>query len=64
MLPGKPASPGVHRVSLLENDGRVGCEIRGPARTTRWWFTPGRNGLDVETVSPSGKVTRHPVWAD
>ena len=31
-------------------DGRVGAEIAGPRRTTRWWFEPGRLGARVEVV--------------
>lgn len=39
-----------HRIRLLEDDERVGCEIRGPRRTTRWWYSPERNGVLVEIL--------------
>ena len=30
--------------------GRVGADIVGPRRTTRWWFEPGRLGATVEVL--------------
>ena len=51
MLPSALAGRPAHRVRLLEEGGRVGCEIAGPKRTTRWWFTPGKNGVDVQVVA-------------
>ncbi|MEW5943818.1 MAG: DUF4962 domain-containing protein [Pseudomonadota bacterium] len=39
-----------HAVRLLESGNRVGCEIVGPRRTTRWWFIPGRSDARVEIV--------------
>lgn len=49
-----------HRVRLLESGNRVGCEIVGPKRTTRWWFEPGRNGAEIETLV-EGESRRHQV---
>ena len=52
-----PTASGVqptHRVRLLESGKRVGCEVVGPKRTTRWWFEPGRNQVDIE-VSARGE---------
>jgi hypothetical protein len=52
-----PAPLGVkptHRVRLLEEEGRVGCEIVGPSRTTRWWFATGRDEFEVVEVRASG----------
>jgi hypothetical protein len=47
-----------HRVRLLEDGLRVGCEIVGPKRTTRWWFDPSINGPVVEVVDSTG-VRQH-----
>jgi hypothetical protein len=63
MLPSSLTSSPAHQVRLLEETDRLGCEIAGPKRTTRWWFSPGRNGLDVEVISPSGASTTYPVWS-
>ena len=46
------------RVRLLESGPRVGCEIAGPKRTTRWWFEPGSNQVDIE-VAAGGEVRRY-----
>jgi hypothetical protein len=62
MLPSSLTSSPAHQVRLLEETDRLGCEITGPKRTTRWWFSPGRNGLDIEVISLDGEITRHPVW--
>jgi hypothetical protein len=43
-----------HRVRLLEDGVRVGCEIVGPERTTRWWFDPAVSGPIVEIVDSNG----------
>jgi hypothetical protein len=40
-----------HRVRLLESGHKVGCEIVGPKRTTRWWFEPGRNQVDIDVAA-------------
>ncbi len=50
MLPTLAGESPLARVRLLEADGRVGAEIAGPRRTTRWWFEPGRLGARVEVV--------------
>jgi hypothetical protein len=47
-----------HRVRLLEDGGRVGCEVAGPKRTTRWWFEPGRNRAEVEVLA-GGETRRY-----
>jgi VanZ family protein len=44
-------APAPHRVQLVEAGGRVGCEIAGPKRTTRWWFEPGLNRAEVEVLA-------------
>jgi hypothetical protein len=43
-----PGSQPVHRVRLLQAGNAIGCEVRGPKRTSRWWFEPGRNGVRME----------------
>lgn len=57
MLPTREAAP-THRVRLLESGDRVGCEIVGPKRTTRWWFERERNAAEIEVVE-GGKERRH-----
>ncbi len=49
-----------HRVRLLESGARVGCEVVGPKRTTRWWFDPARNGLELEVIAGS-QERRYPI---
>ena len=51
LLPVAGAAHPAHRVRLLESGNRVGCEIVGPNRTTRWWFEPGRNEAEIEVAS-------------
>jgi hypothetical protein len=64
MLPSSLESLPTHRIRRLEGNGRVGCEIAGDAHTTRWWFTPGRNGAEIEVETATGTTARHLVWAD
>ena len=63
MLPSSLTSSPTHQVRLLEEKDMLGCEIVGPKRTTRWWFSPGRKGLDVEVIHPSGESSRYPIWS-
>ena len=58
LLPTASGVQPMHRVRLLESGKRVGCEIVGPKRTTRWWFQPGLNQVDIET-SDGGKQQRY-----
>jgi hypothetical protein len=51
LLPSGADAHRTHRVRLLESGKRVGCEIVGSSRTTRWWFEPGRNEADIEVAS-------------
>jgi hypothetical protein len=53
LLPTAAAAQPAHRVRLLESGGRVGCEIVGRGRTTRWWFEPGGNDVEIEVSSGS-----------
>ena len=48
LLPSAAQRRPTHQVRLLEAGNRVGCEIVGTQRTTRWWFEPGRNGVNIE----------------
>jgi len=61
MLPSSLASATTHQVRLLEETDRLGCEITGPQRTTRWWFYPGHKGLDIEVIAADGKRKRYPL---
>jgi hypothetical protein len=54
LLPTRLGEQPEHRVRLLEEPGRVGCEIVGPKRTTRWWFDTTVNGPVVEIVDTTG----------
>ncbi len=51
LLPRAGNAPPAHRVRLLESGKRVGCEIVGPNRTTRWWFEPGHDRAEIEVES-------------
>jgi hypothetical protein len=51
LMPQAGNAPSPHRVRLLESGQRVGCEIVGAARTTRWWFEPGHDGAEIEVES-------------
>lgn len=48
-----------HRVRLLESGNRVGCEIIGAHRTTRWWFEPGSKSVEIELVDRDGATRKH-----
>ncbi|MBS0551115.1 MAG: hypothetical protein JSS47_01110, partial [Proteobacteria bacterium] len=49
-------------VRRLEEAGRVGAEITGPQRTTRWWYRPGTQGVEVEVLE-GGKSEKHSITA-
>lgn len=51
LLPTGSEARATHAVRLLEEGTRVGCEIIGPHRTTRWWFEIGTNRAEVQVVS-------------
>jgi hypothetical protein len=59
LLPLAGNKPPVHRVRLLESGKRVGCEIAGPNRTTRWWFEPGLNEATVEVSAGTDSYRYH-----
>jgi VanZ family protein len=48
-----------HRVRLLESGNRVGCEVVGSKRTTRWWFEPGSKSVEIELVDRDGATRKH-----
>ena len=58
MLPTLAGEKTPANVRRLEESGRVGAEISGPQRTTRWWFVPGERGLTVEIIE-GGSRTLH-----
>ncbi len=58
MLPTLTDEKAQAKVRRLEDGKRVGAEIIGPKRTTRWWFVPGERGLTVEIIEGGGR-TRH-----
>jgi hypothetical protein len=47
------------QVRLIESGNKVGCEISGPMRTTRWWFEPGHNGVEIEVLANGGSRSYH-----
>jgi VanZ family protein len=47
LLPSAPGSPPSHAIRRLEEPGRVGCEVVGPNRTTRWLFDLERGIAEV-----------------
>lgn len=49
-------APGLE-VRRIDADGRFGAEIVGSARTTRWWFAPGLNGVEIELSGTDGART-------
>ncbi|MCA1806247.1 MAG: hypothetical protein LC646_13215, partial [Xanthomonadaceae bacterium] len=62
LLPTGGEAP-AHRVRLLEAGGRVGAEINGPRRTSRWWFEPEQLGVAIEIEDGDG-TRHHQVVAD
>ncbi|NMF96723.1 VanZ family protein [Aromatoleum toluolicum] len=57
LLPTSADTRPAHRVRLLRQGEELGCEIAGPQRTTRWWFTPGQLGVRIEIgEAPSVKI--------
>ncbi|NMF87360.1 heparinase II/III domain-containing protein, partial [Aromatoleum petrolei] len=57
LLPTRADARPPHRVRLLRQGTQVGCEIAGPHRTTRWWFTPGGLGVRIEVgEQPSATI--------
>jgi hypothetical protein len=59
LLPTLGDAAPTHRVRRLESGPRVGCEIVGPHRTTRWWYEPGRDGVEIEVVAQDGARRVH-----
>ena len=58
MFPTTTAAAPAARVTRIEAEGRVGAEIVGPRRTTRWWFVPGQLGATVEVIERHGHLPR------
>lgn len=57
LLPTLGNSSPPHQVSLLENANQIGCEIIGPSRITRWWFSHNKEGLSIDS-SDHNKLKR------
>ena len=73
LAPSLGDKPPTLNVRLLESGLRVGCEIIGPGRITRWWFEPGRNRAEIEisggpethryaVEGPAERVAPTPSW--
>lgn len=63
LLPTLGDAAASHHVRLLESAGRVGCEIVGPHRTTRWWFEPGQLRAQIEVVADGAPARLHRLEA-
>ncbi|TVR66322.1 MAG: DUF4962 domain-containing protein [Candidatus Competibacteraceae bacterium] len=50
LLPTDQGTPPSHQVQLFEADGRIGVDISGPQRTTRWRFEPGTLNGQVQIL--------------
>lgn len=74
LLPTAGDAKPAHRVRLLEQGGRVGCEIVGPKRTTRWWFDRDALRAEIEVVAsgrqqsfvvaPEVRAAAEPDWIE
>lgn len=51
LLPRRLGEQAPHRVSLIEQEGRVAAEVSGPTRTVRYWFREGVLGAQIEIVA-------------
>lgn len=56
LVPSQYGGARPHTARLIEQEGRVGVSVVGPARTVRWWFTPGQlqARIEIEGRSPAG----------
>lgn len=59
LLPTRFGEKPAHQVRLIESGHKVGCEISGSMRTTRWWFEPGHNGVEIEVVDNGDHRSYH-----
>lgn len=59
LLPSRLGEKPEHQVRLIEAGRKVGCEITGAMRTTRWWFEPGRNGVEIEVIAKGDHRSYH-----
>ncbi len=59
LLPSRLGEKPTHQVRLIEAGHKVGCEISGPIRTTRWWYEPGRNGVEIEVMANGNHRSYH-----
>ncbi len=47
-----------HTLTRLQDNGRIGVQMDGAGRSTKWWFTPGRLGVEVEVRGEDSRVMR------
>jgi hypothetical protein len=59
MKPSKLNEHGQFAAKLLEEKDRLGAEIAGSRRTTRWWFDEAHEGPIVEVLTPGEPDRRH-----
>jgi hypothetical protein len=77
LLPSKLGDAANRVVRRLQSGNRIGCEVAGAERTTRWWFEPGREGVTIDLTDGTGTrsfqllssnsavpVSRTEVWSD
>lgn len=60
MAPALDASPAHHEVKLLRHGNLVGAQVHSAGRSTRWWYSPTRNGVWVDVTDMTG-TRRHMV---
>ncbi len=53
LLPSISMNKPAHKISLTNDGRRIGCLVKGPKRTTQWWFDPVSNEANVEIVNTS-----------
>ncbi len=58
LLPTLASDSPSHRIRLLEDKDRTGCEVVGPTRTTRWWFDHKNAGAQIE-IKPHRTADTH-----
>lgn len=70
LIPRSAQSSSLPRIRKLAHNGEHGVEIITETGARRWWFTPGRNGVRLETAhidqdifpQPEETTREHDVW--
>ena len=57
LLPSKLGEGPKETVRRLLSGNRIGCEVTDGARTTRWWFERGREGVTIDLIDRDGAKT-------